>query len=395
MGRERIINAVTDWLVIALFGALISVPLILALTGPGREYSRVEKRSLAPFPELRLNGGTIRELTRAIDHYYQDHFGLRELLIHRYQREVSKRFGGSTAGEVVAGEDGWLFFAGEQVVDDFVGRAPFRPDQLKALATVIRESRARLAEKGIRFLMVVAPNKQSIYPEYLPEHYRQARGPTRLDQAVALLNRDPATAVLDLRPVLLRNKGERRLYDKTDTHWNQLGAYCGYREMARVIADYFPGEDLDAHFSVGALWRQDPAGDLVPLSGRTDILWETRPEVLTWQRAKKKELSPALRALLLPEELAPEFTVRPGKRLRVLVLHDSFMIPMKLFLSETFGEVLYIRKYYDRKTADFYNREVMAGLLAEYEPDLVLEQIVERHLDWLLPESAGQADPSP
>jgi hypothetical protein len=395
MGRDRIINAAADWLIIALFAALISVPLILAVTGPRQEYSRVEKRSLAPFPELRLNGGTIRELTRAIDHYYQDHFGLRELLIHRYQREVSKRFGGSTAAEVVAGEDGWLFFAGEQVVDDFVGRAPFLPDRLAALAAGIRERRARLAEKDIRFLAVVAPNKQSIYPEYLPEHYRQAQGATRLDQALALLNRDPAGAILDLRPVLLRNKGERRLYDKTDTHWNQLGAYCGYREMIRVIADYFPGEDLNAHFSVGALWRRDPAGDLVPLSGRTDILWETRPEVLTWQRAEKKELRPALLALLLPEELAPELTVRPGKGLRVLVLHDSFMIPMKLFLSETFGEVLYIRKYYDRKTADFFNREVMARLLAEYEPDLVIEQIVERHLDWLIPESAGRADPSP
>jgi hypothetical protein len=392
MKRGKLSGMVTDWLIIALFAALLSVPLLLALTGPGQVYSQAEKRFLAEFPESRPAGGGIRDLTRAIDSYYQDHFGLREFLIHRYHREMNKRFAAASAPDVLTGKDGWLFYSGERVLEDLIGQHPLSSEQLALLAARIRETRDWLGRKGISYLPVVAPDKQGIYPEYLPDHYQQARKSTRLDQAVAALNQDPATAFLDLRPVLLRNKGDLRLYDMTDTHWNQLGAYCGYRELLRVAGELFPGVDLQAYFSVGAQWRVDPAGDLAQLSGRSDALQEKRPEVIAWFQAGRQELSPSLQQLFSLEQLEPLYTVRQGKKLRVLVLHDSFMNPMKPFLSESFGEVLYLWKYFDPNIENFLNREFMDKLLAEFRPDLVIDQIVERHLDWLIPQNGPQGE---
>lgn len=390
MRRDSLAGMVTDWLIIAMFTALLCVPLLLAVAGPGQVYSQAEKRFLAKFPEFRLEGGGIRDLTRAIDSYYQDHFGLREFLIHRYHREMHKRFAAASAPDVLTGKDGWLFYSGERVLEDLIGQHPLSREQLGLLAARIRETRDWLGQKGISYLPVVAPDKQSIYPEYLPDHYQQARKTTRLDQAVSALNQDPATALLDLRPVLLRNKGDLRLYDMTDTHWNQLGAYCGYRELLRVVGERFPGADLQAYFSVGARWRMDPAGDLAQLSGRGDTLQEKRPEVIAWFQAGQQELSPSLQQFFRLEQLEPLFTVRQGKKLRVLVLHDSFMNPMKPFLSESFGEVLYLWKYFDPNIENFLNRELMNKLLAEFKPDLVIDQIVERHLDWLIPQKGPQ-----
>lgn len=391
MSPGKTTGIVTDWLIIALFSVLLCVPLVLAVTGPNRVYSQTEKRFLAKFPEFRAVGDDITALTRAIDTYYQDHFGLREFLIHRYHREVNKRFATASAPDVVTGKDGWLFYSGERVLEDLIGQHPLHREQLALLAARIRDTRTWLSQKGIGFLPMVAPDKQSIYPEYLPDHYQQAKGTTRLDQVVAFLNRDPATAILDLRPVLLRNKGESRLYDKTDTHWNQLGAYCGYREVLRVVAEQFPGEDLQAHFSVGARWREDPSGDLAQLSGRGDTLREKRPEVIAWFQAEEQGLSLFLQQLFSLEQLDPLLTVRQGKKLRVLVLHDSFMNPMKPFLSESFGEVLYIWKYFDQNIENFLNREVMDKAVAEFKPDLVIDEVVERHLDWLIRQSSQQS----
>lgn len=388
MTRQTTVRAASDWLIISLFSTLICVPLVLALTGPGQDYSSEEKRFLAEFPKFGSPGQGFTVLARDIDRYYQDHFGLREFFIHRYHREVNKRFAAASAPDVLTGKDGWLFYTGERVLEDLMGRIPLSREQLAQLAARVGDTRAWLAAKGISYLALVAPDKQSIYPEYLPDFYQNAKGATRLDQAVAALNRDPATAILDLRPVLLRNK-EQRLYDKTDTHWNQLGAYCGSREILRAVAERFPGEDFQTDFSVGALWRQDPAGDLAQLSGRGETLSEMRPEMFALLRAKEIELSPSLREILKLKQLDPYYTKRQGRKLRVLVLHDSFMNPMKPFLSESFGEVLYIWKYFDRNIENFLSREVMDKVLAEYQPDLVIDQVVERHLDWLLREEGS------
>ena len=382
MGRAETCKVVTEWLLIGMFAALLGVPLFLAIVGPHQVYSSTEKRFLAKFPELQPGTIGVMALARSVDQYYQDHFGLREFLIHRYHREVNKRFADAGAPNVVTGNDGWLFYSGEQVLDDLIGRHPLSGQQLAQLAARISTTRQWLQGQGISYLPLVAPDKQSIYPEYLPEAYQQAKGTTRLDQAIAALNQDPATAILDLRPVLLRNKGAKRLYDKTDTHWNELGAYCAYQELLRVIAGRFPGEDQQGHFSVGGRWREKPAGDLAQLAGRGDTLREQRPVVLAGLRARVKELSPSLRALLSLQQLQPALTVRQGRKLRVLVLHDSFMNPMKLFLSEEFGEVLYVWKYFDRNIDNFLNREVMSRLLTEFKPDLVIDEVVERHLDW-------------
>lgn len=383
MSRATSIRTATDWLLITLFAALVCVPPILALTGPRQVYSKEEKRFLAKFPALDTGQG-FTAFARAFDRYYQDHFGLREFFIHRYHREVNKRFERASAPDVLTGKDGWLFYTGERMLDNLTGRYPLSPQQLEQLAARTRDTRAWLQGKGIAYLLVVAPDKQSIYPEHLPDHYQRARGATRLDQAVAALKRDPATAFLDLRPVLLRNKDRQRLYDKTDTHWNQAGAFIASRELLRAVSERFPGLDFQDSFSVGALWRKDPAGDLAQLSGRGEALAEMRPEVLGWLRAEEHELAPALRQLLLPEQLEPLYTVREGRGLRVLVLHDSFMNPMKPFLSESFGEVLYVWKYFERNIENFLNQELMEQVLAEFRPDLVIDEVVERHLDWLL-----------
>jgi len=89
--------------------------------------------------------------------------------------------------------------------------------------------------------------------------------------------------------------------------------------------------------------------------------------------------------------MKPLLTTRQGKKLRVLVLHDSFMNPMKPFLSESFGEVLFLWKYFDPNIENFLTREVMDKVLAEFKPDLVIDQVVERHLDWWIPLDTPQS----
>lgn len=392
MHQVKTFRTMTDLLIAILFVGLIFVPFLLGLTGTDRTYSEAERRMLSRFPSISTGLNSFVDFARGFDAYYQDHFGLRELLIHRYHREMGKRFRNVRLPDVVVGRDGWFFYSGEDVLDDLTGALAFEPKEVERLAETVKARRRWLEGQGIFYLVAVAPNKQSIYPEYLPAYVPRTDAPSRLDAAVAALNSDPASRIIDLRPILLDAGKEKRLYDKTDTHWNSLGAYVAYREVMKEVARRFPDHDYAHFFTVGASWQEEPAGDLARLAGREADNRELRPMVNAWIRARETAMRPRLRAILALQNLQPHQTVREDRAFRAVVLHDSFINPMRPFLSESFGEVLYVWKYYDRESWQYFTRERLAAVIEEFQPDIVIDMVVERHLDWLLADEAMHGD---
>src|SRR5207237_584545 len=95
---------------------------------------------------------------------------------------------------------------------------------LVALRDELERRRQFLAARGIAYVVTVAPDKATIYPEHLPAWMQRLPGPTPLDRATTLLHRDPALRFVDLRPLLIAAKRDRQVYYRTDSHWNYLGA---------------------------------------------------------------------------------------------------------------------------------------------------------------------------
>ena len=132
---------------------------------------------------------------------------------------------GGAAGQatrVDEGKDGWLYLA-----DEFTAAcSPTVPVERalaawRRLVSIVRES-------GRRAVVLVAPDKGSIYPEHVSLAPRTSacarRGKQRLWH---LLERTPRSdGVVALRRTLLSRKRRTRglLYSRTDSHWNQRGA---------------------------------------------------------------------------------------------------------------------------------------------------------------------------
>ena len=87
---------------------------------------------------------------------------------------------------------------------------------------------------GIPYLFVVAPSKHDVYPEFMPDRLNRVRDDSRLDQLMAYIEAffpAPPVDILDLRPTLAEaRKSGVRLFHKTDTHWNDRGAWAAYRK---------------------------------------------------------------------------------------------------------------------------------------------------------------------
>lgn len=142
--------------------------------------------------------------------------GIRDL-----DKDEAWRKSGGLQGVATAttGTKGWLFL---DDMDAWCGRPPdtYALSNWGALIRAVREG-------GRPATMLVVPNKESVYPEYLPDTPRRKCGTKQNAKWWALIaKRGPALGVLELRSELLRLKRRAGddLYEVTDLHWTPLGA---------------------------------------------------------------------------------------------------------------------------------------------------------------------------
>ncbi len=373
-------NRLVDPVIICIFLLALFVPMVTWIAQKDVKFSEVEKRALQPFPAM-SEQESITGFTRAFDTYFKDHFGFRNWLIHRHQREVSKRFVMSGITNVIVGLDDWLFLTRDRVFDDLQGRLRFSLNEEQRFWTLLAQKKAWVEQKGIAYIFMVVPNKQSIYPEYHPRFYEKAKKQSRFDHLLAARPEESKGDLLDIRENLKQGKTEARLYHKTDTHWNYRGSYIAYQALMKRIYKLFP--DLPPHrdFRFTPAWRDEPSGDLAMMAGLRETMIEKSQGIessdfTTYQKKFSKELITYFDL----RQLQPFHTAKKNTELRVLVLHDSFFNHLRPFMSESFGDVLYVWQYYDASTLEFFNREKLTELIDIYQPDLVIEETVERYL---------------
>src|SRR3974390_235411 len=145
---------------LALFAAFILAPAIGQVFRIGQ--SNTENRTLAPFPELR-SLKEIKDLPRLAENYVNDRFGFRYQLVH-WNSMARYALGISSAKEVVIGSDGWLFYTADQILEQHTGANVFDHDALEHWVRQMEADRDWLAERGIRLLILIAPEKSTIYP---------------------------------------------------------------------------------------------------------------------------------------------------------------------------------------------------------------------------------------
>jgi len=365
------IQAIFETALIVFFLTLICAPPLMCILFSNKEWSETEKRVLAASPKAPSDFKTLLQFPKNFEAYYNDHFGFREVLIDRYHREMRKRFGQSGVPNVIVGKDGWYFWGGNGLLDDFRGLVPLTEQRLIFWKEDLVRKRDWLAKRGIHYLFVFVPDKQTIYPEYLPDYFQKAKGTTRIEQLMEYLKQDRDVTILDLRPGLLSAKSEKQLYQKTDTHWNDYGAFVGYREMMRKISQWFPKEQLKPDFYFHDTMVERPAGDLAKMLGLHKTIREMCP--LLKERhfcAQPMELSLEIENLSKMKETEPFMKGCKDAHLRALVFRDSFFSRIEPFLSENFQQVLYLWQSYDQK--------IVERLIHNFRPDLVIEEKVER-----------------
>jgi hypothetical protein len=263
---------------------------------------------------------------------------------------------------VLVGRDGWLFYTGEQSDDDYQNTYPFKQRQIIAITEGLNRLDARLRARGAKLIVVIAPNKATIYPEYMPAEIQRLDDQSRLDRLSAYLQQHSDVTFLDLRAVLLEAKKGERIYYQTDTHWNDLGGYAAYGQILAALgipahprSDYVVEQTapqiLDLAANIGAESLREPKINLAP---RFDIAGSFESTDLGENRR--------LQTWSSPDQSLPT----------AVMYHDSFAFNLIPMLAPHFQRAVFVPHFSGPNwTLDWVDKE---------KPDVVIIEFAERYL---------------
>jgi len=344
-------------------------------------------------PAFHLDFDTLSQIIYKIRrNWLERNFGLRKVMV-RWEcfLDVVMLKSSTPFDSVLAGKGDWLYLSQENpklnVIQDYRGVQPLTQEQLDIWCAVFQKRQAWLAERGIRYLIVVAPNKASIYPEYIPRKFNKVHQRNKLDHMLDTL-RAGGLDVLDLRPAELEAKKHRLCYYRTDSHWNPYGAFYGYRAIAEHLQAAFPQikpaeeSSFDIHETPGLL------GGLSYMIALGDYYKENMVIFTPKTPRLAKPVEGGEVALNHFQPLAVFETPDPSKP-RALIIRDSFSHEVIPFLSEHFSRSVYAWPF---PTDAVKVRPFGKDMIEREKPDIVIDEFVERYFTQPPPPSALEDD---
>jgi len=141
-------------------------------------------------------------------------------------------FSGQFSDErIIRGKDDWLFYnpppSDGDTVADYQGTNLLNDTELTNLAQNVTRQYDALRARGIRLVVMVVPNKHTVYERYMPGGYGPPAEMTRADQIVTYLKDQAGIPVVYPKEDLKGPRDTYQLYSKYGTHWNNLGAFVG------------------------------------------------------------------------------------------------------------------------------------------------------------------------
>jgi hypothetical protein len=354
--------------VVALFVPLVGAFFHWDLVGS------TENRALARMPGVPKHFKEFTHFAELSLDYYSDHFGFRNSLIHSLS--LAKYHTGLGLDNhntgIIIGKNGWLFYPSNAPDPNLLADRnlnPFTPSELDGWVHLLEQRNRFCEEHHIAFIAVIPPDKQSIYPEYLPDAVTRIGKQTRLDQLVERLHEiHSPVKVIDLRPALLEAKKLHRIYFKTDTHWNDFGGYAAYPVIIKAVNEALPWAKIQLQPDSEFIPRSTiHSGDL---ANYLNLYYEYNEDWL--DLLKLHPFPPIVRA---ENPYLPVITEGDPHGPSLFMLHDSFTLRLKDFLGPHFSRTLWQ-----------WGQSLRGQQVLDFKPDIVIDEFLERIMNNSIPE---------
>jgi hypothetical protein len=388
------IRNISSILLFTLLAVVCFVPGLMLLQFDGQTLSQTENRNLAALPALPGDSESLLAWPKLFEGFVTDHFGFRSELVRGYNF-LHVKIGVSPTDRVLVGKEGWLFLEQTHLADSNRGALPMNPSQLTDLVDSFSLRHHYLDSRQKKLVVFPVPDKNSLYPEFLPGSVKII-GSSRLRQFLdATLPADFYTADALASLQTAKQQGEA-IYYQTDSHWNCRGAWFAYLALMNKIRQtgYRGGHILD-EAEIDFVRPDIPHGtDIVRnlLNLENQILEPysytcriKKPGNIKASRPSDGQSFDYIYAAPPGREHRRYKHQDVGDQSRVLVYRDSYANALLPFLIHSFDEVIYAAP---SVTMGFDPEDVK-----RYDPDLVIYEFVERGLFYSPDDTLFQTEP--
>lgn len=184
--------------------------------------------------------------------WVNDHFFGRQELISAHNKTVSTVFQVSAADDVIFGSNGWLYYA--PTLSDYTGTENLSYAEIQQIANNLALMQEYCESQGRSFAFMLAPNKNSLYPENMPNY--SVCNPS--GNAKLFMDALDAQGVNYIDLFAAFEEQEEILYFAHDSHWNSKGAALGADQINHVFgveSNYFGADFSKTEAHQGDLYE--------------------------------------------------------------------------------------------------------------------------------------------
>ena len=220
---------------------MLFTPLVAMFSGLDPQPIDVfEQRKSIPKPDL--SKLPYLQWSQSIEDYLSDNLGFRSHMIALYMNLWELGLN-TNVRYFVKGKDDELFpnFDLAPTVERYLGLKHISRKKIVRFQLITAGTQAFWELHGVKCLMVMAPDKTSVYPELLPSFLSQLDQKSMAEQIDEALRNTPVNFI-NLKEAIDRNKKTVKYFNKRFdiVHWNGYGLEVAYQEIFKALAVMMP-----------------------------------------------------------------------------------------------------------------------------------------------------------
>ena len=225
--KLKLINIKNYSTILILFLSFLIMPnVIYKIFYECFDHNNYENRTLASSPIFVSTN--INEYSKKYEEYFNDYLPFKTELVKLKNLSDIFVFKNVFNRIVFLGKEKWLFHKWNNTYS-------FNEEELETAKNNLIHFRDELKKKDIDFIFMVCPDKQLIYPEYVPNYIKGKLPNNGTEIFIEYLKNNSDIKVVYPKNEFLKYKDKYQLYYKYDAHWNTLGAYIEYTELMKSL----------------------------------------------------------------------------------------------------------------------------------------------------------------
>ena len=208
------------WVFIVFLSALLLPKVVYTVFYKYFNHENLDNRRFNEYPNIQSN---FIDFPKNYEAYFNDHLPFRNELII-LKKDIDSIF---NEGNVL-GTNGHTYH--ETSIKYHTGETDFTIEELDIIKNTLVSFRDELRKRNINFILFIAPNKESIYYEGIPNYIRLKEFNT-IDKLILYLKENSDINVIYPKDTMIKYKNNYELFYFDDSHWSSIAGYIGYLEL--------------------------------------------------------------------------------------------------------------------------------------------------------------------